>query len=180
MSGPPGVPRQRTFDPTVSSPSERRAARRPAQRPAPRHRALAVALGTLAAPALAVLALTAFGAVGDEPEEGLGSLQAAEGLQGSATEAPAEPGGEKSAGQMREVREDERDSEFVDAEPEREGSEARRDPVPTGTGEVDGQLAPEPGAPTGPPVAGVPPQGTAPDEDDGGGGEPGEPGYSSP
>jgi hypothetical protein len=58
MSGPAGVPRHRTFDPTPSFDPT------PNRRPLPRQRALLLALGTLAAP---VLALTAFGAVRDEP-----------------------------------------------------------------------------------------------------------------
>ena len=95
MSGPSGVPRHRTFDP-------------PNRRPLPRHRALLLALGTLAAPALAVLALTAFGAVRDEPETGLGSLPAAEGLQGSMTGAP--PPGDKQ-GKAPEGDEEERDDD---------------------------------------------------------------------
>jgi hypothetical protein len=50
-----------------------------------------MALATLAAPALAVGALAAFGAVSDDAEPGLGSLPAADGLEGSTVAAKPEP-----------------------------------------------------------------------------------------
>ncbi len=212
MSGPSGVPRHRTFDPTFNPtatvPRERV---RTAPRPAPRHRALGLALGTLAAPALVVLALTAFGAMRDEPEAGLGSLPAAEGLQGSAKGAP-QPGGEKVATGGRD--EEERDdTELADAEPGRDGAGARKVPVPAdcpgprarsskrraavsdrsaraaGCAEaepprqVDGDLRPQPGASTNPPVADEPSQGTATEGDfdeSGGSDDPGRSGEHSP
>ena len=127
MSGPAGVPRHRTFQPTF----EPTAPRRPDfhRRPTPRGRALLLALGTLAAPALAVLALTAFGSLSDEPDSGLGSLPAAEGLQGSTQATPPPQSGDGKPGAA--SKEDD-DSEFASddpSKPQRDGSRPARRPA---------------------------------------------------
>ena len=210
MSGPSGVPRQPTFDPTVNAPVARRlqpGPRRAAHRPAPRRRALLPALGTLAAPALAVLALTAFGALRDEPEAGLGSLPAAEGLQGSATGGP-QPHREQGAGAVNDRGSEKDDFELADAEPDREADRVRREPVssdcPDGPRaqmskrrlasssearsaagcagddperDVEGDLTPGPGASTNPPLEDETSQDTTTEDD---GSEDPNSGYDSP
>ena len=211
MSGPSGVPKHRTFDPT---PRHRTFDPTPNRRPVPRHRALLLALGTLAAPALAVLALTAFGAMRDEPETGLGSLPAAEGLQGSAAGAQ-QPGDKQGAGPAGDDEERDDDTELADADPEGDGNGSRGQPAladcggdgpraqsakrraaPSGPSaraaagcgedgperEIDGDLAPGPGASTNPPVEDGPTQGPATEEDDepAGSDDPGRSGDDSP
>src|SRR5436190_17742323 len=88
-TGAPGFRRPQMATPTFSPPTEFPAAPVAPRGPGLRRKALAVAVATLCAPALAGTALAAIGATGGGDRPAMASFEGAQGLRGSTTPGPA-------------------------------------------------------------------------------------------